>query len=135
MATTYSAGDDIDAYCSKCKLVLAHVIIAMRGTKPARCECKTCNAVHAYKKEAPSPKKTSGARATRAATARQGEYDRVIEGRDLSQAVKYKISQEFSEEDVLDHAVFGLGVVVRTLSDKKIEVVFQMGTKVLVHAR
>ena len=59
MATSHEAGQDIDAYCTKCKLVLAHVIIALRGTRPAKVECKTCKSIHAYRKEAPGKKAVS----------------------------------------------------------------------------
>jgi hypothetical protein len=134
MAQKLEAGDDTDAYCGKCKLVLAHVIIAMRGKRPARVECKTCSAVHAFKAE---PPRTGARRATtRDKTAEAlAQYESLMEGRDLSRAVKYKASQEFGLEDVLDHKTFGLGLVTRVLSDQKIEVTFQGGNKILVHAR
>jgi hypothetical protein len=45
------------------------------------------------------------------------------------------VSDRFREDDVIDHKSFGIGVVARVLSDQKIEVVFQTGTKVLVHER
>ena len=134
------AGDDVDSYCSKCKLVLAHVVIAVkstaRGTRPAKVECKTCKAVHAYKKEAPTPRK-GGRRATGKTdeAARRAEYERLMEGRDISMAAKYKLSQSFTEEDVMDHKTFGVGLVIRVLSDKKIEVRFPTATKILVHDR
>ena len=58
-----------------------------------------------------------------------------MEGRDISNAVKYKLSQAFTVDEVLDHKTFGLGLVMRLLSDNKIEVTFQTGSKVLVHSR
>ena len=47
----HKAGQDIDSYCGKCKMTLAHVIVAMEGTKVARAQCKTCYATHAYRKD------------------------------------------------------------------------------------
>ena len=35
-------GGEIDAYCAKCKLDLAHRIIAMVGEAVKKVECKTC---------------------------------------------------------------------------------------------
>ena len=134
MAEKIEAGADADAYCGKCKLVLAHVIIAMRGKRPARVECKTCNAVHAYKEEA--PRRAARRTTTRDKTAvAMAEYESLMEGRDMARAVKYKISQPFDLEDVMDHKTFGFGLVMRVLSDQKIEVTFQAGNKILVHGR
>ena len=136
-ATTYEAGQDCDSYCTKCQLVLAHVIIAMRGTHPAMVECKTCHAVHAYKKEAPSAKKTGTKRSPSKAkaTARQTTYQNLLAGRDISGAEYYKTTTLFAEADVVDHKIFGLGVVTQILSDNTIEVMFQASTKTLVHGR
>ncbi len=135
-AEVHVAGNDVDAYCGKCKLVLAHVIIAVKGKRPARVECKTCHAEHAYKGEAPSARAPARrATAKNSAAARLAEYEGLMEGRDLARAVKYKISEAFGVEDVMDHKAFGLGLVTRVLSDRKIEVAFKTGEKVLVHSR
>jgi hypothetical protein len=128
-------GKEVDAYCGKCKLELAHVIIAMKGSKIARVECKTCHAVHAYRGSAPAPRKPrAGGKKTKAALT-VTEYDRLIEGRDLSGAKPYRPATTFAADDIINHATFGLGVVIKVLSDQKIEVGFPVGIKVLVHDR
>lgn len=58
-----------------------------------------------------------------------------MQGRDVSKAVGYQISSLFKERDVIDHKLFGIGVVARVLDDDKIEVAFSKGMKVLVHDR
>jgi hypothetical protein len=142
MATAQpTAGADTDAYCNKCKLVLAHVIIAVkntaRGSRPARVECKTCGAVHAFRAEAPGAKKKTTRRssAKSAAAAQQADYEGLMEGRDIAGADKYKMTQIFSEKDVVNHKTFGVGLVMRVLSDDKIEVSFPAALKILVHNR
>jgi hypothetical protein len=50
-------------------------------------------------------------------------YDELLKSRDASQAVMYKISSQFNEKDVIDHKVFGIGLVTRITDDDKIEVV------------
>lgn len=128
------AGNDTDAYCGKCKMVLAHVIIAMKGSRPARVECKTCGAIHAYKKDAPVKGATK--RTTRSSAAAKVEaYEKLLDGRDPGNAIRYKISQGFQLNDIMDHKTFGVGVVVKALSDKKIEVCFPTGNKILAHDR
>lgn len=140
--TAYKTGGDIDAYCSKCKLVLAHVITAMNTTRVLRVECKTCRGVHVYRKEAPA----SGTRRARgdgkSSTGTRGapgpsDYEKVIKGHDMSQAQRYRTTTNYAEGDVIDHPTFKLGVVMRVLADSKMEVIFPdpEGLKVLVHAR
>lgn len=135
MAGKPQAGADIDAYCSRCKLVLAHVIIALRGSRPAKVECKTCKGVHAYREEAPSPRSVRRSTARDSAAASQAAYDSMLAGKDISRAAKYRANETFDLEDVLDHKSFGIGVVTRVLADNKIEVAFANGPKVLVHGR
>ncbi len=48
-----SAGSEIDAWCTKCKMVLSHRIIAMVGKQPVRVICQTCDSQHNYKKGPP----------------------------------------------------------------------------------
>ena len=135
MPAKVEAGSDVDAYCSRCKLVLAHVIIALRGSRPARVECKTCKAVHAYRQDAPGPRPGRRATVRDSAAAAQAAYDSMLAGKDLSRAAKYRANEAFTLDAVLDHKAFGIGVVTRVLADNKIEVAFSTGSKVLVHGR
>ena len=47
-ARILSAGDIIEARCTKCREVLNHRIVAMVEGKVVRVECNTCNGVHNY---------------------------------------------------------------------------------------
>ncbi len=42
-------GDNVDAWCGRCKLDLAHTVEAVVDGWPARVVCRTCGAQHAYK--------------------------------------------------------------------------------------
>jgi hypothetical protein len=42
-------GGNVDSWCGKRKLILAHTIEVMAGDKPARVHCNTCKAQHSYK--------------------------------------------------------------------------------------
>lgn len=44
------AGGEVDAYCTRCKLDLAHRVIAMVGETVKKVECKTCGSHHLYRK-------------------------------------------------------------------------------------
>lgn len=138
----YSAGHDIDTYCSRCKLDLAHVIIALSAGQPVRVLCKTCNSEHAFRK----PKRKTTGVTKRAASkksttsAPQGPlsteaYHQMLSGRDLSRSRRYTIKETFEVDDVVDHKKFGIGLVTKMLGDQKIEVTFREGVKILIHDR
>lgn len=59
--------DEIDAYCTKCKLDLSHRIISLEGDKPHRVECQTCHSHHLYRRPKSMPEEPRVAR-TRGAT-------------------------------------------------------------------
>jgi transposase-like protein len=43
-------GDYIDAYCSRCKRVLDHSVVALEGDEVSRVRCRTCEYEHSYRK-------------------------------------------------------------------------------------
>jgi len=43
-------GDDIDDYCSRCKLSTTHAVVAMAGEEVQKVRCRTCNNEHKYRK-------------------------------------------------------------------------------------
>jgi hypothetical protein len=119
-----SAGSQIDAYCPSCKAVKPHIVVAMKGTRAAKTDCQVCGSVHPYRKNPPD---------TRAK--KRSQYEDAMEGRDLSKPVPYKITRKFNLDDVIEHKTFGVGLVTRVISDKKMEVLFEDSTKLLVHGR
>ena len=66
MLEKLSAGENIASYCTKCKLVIDHAIVAMDGETIAKVKCKTCGSAHKYRsaadvKPARTPKKKEDA--------------------------------------------------------------------------
>ncbi len=49
MTDNYSVGGDVNAWCSKCKMELAHTIIAMVDELPKKVQCNTCSGKHNYR--------------------------------------------------------------------------------------
>lgn len=119
-----AAGSDVDAYCPSCSGVKPHVVVAMKGTRAAKTECRSCGSVHAYRKNPPDTK-----------AKKRSQYEEAMEGRDLSKPIPYRVNRKFSLDDVIEHKSFGVGLVTRVVSDKKMEVLFQESTKLLVHGR
>lgn len=133
---TRAVGKDVDSWCPKCKLMLAHTIEAMVGTRITRVHCNTCKAQHAYRASQPgqSAARRSGG-ASRAAAAAPPDYAKLMRGRDPAKARRYAVSERFTPTELLDHPTFGIGVVTGVKDGNKIEVVFPDGSKTLIHAR
>ena len=140
----YQAGDEVDAKCTKCKLVLAHTIVAMVGDRIARVRCNTCNGEHAYR----SPPSASEATAKKRRAERKTgplekpgsrssatEFEVLVRGKDLSRANKYSPAMTLKLDDAVDHPSFGIGLVTEIREGHKAHVAFPSGGRVLIFGR
>ncbi|MCC6807873.1 MAG: hypothetical protein IT381_10650 [Deltaproteobacteria bacterium] len=133
-AKTPAVGKDVDDFCTKCKMLLNHVVVAKVGETIKRVKCLTCNTEHAYRGEKPKAETTTRKAAKpSAATVKASDYDTLMKGRDLSRAKKYKPAVVFEKNDVIDHPKFGMGLVLGDKDGSKIDVAFSDGVKTLVH--
>ncbi len=119
-----AAGSEIEAWCPACKDVKTNVVVAMKGTRAAKTQCRVCESVHAYRKNPPDYR-----------AKKKNQFQDAMDGRDTSKAAPYKISKKYNLDDVIKHKTFGLGLVTRVVSDKKLEVLFEESTKLMVHGR
>jgi hypothetical protein len=129
-------GGNVDAWCGKCKLILAHTIEAMIGDKPARVHCNTCQSQHSYKPNAPGaaarePRK----RAAGSGPVRASRYQSLLKNKSTAGAKTYSSKDRYEAGDVLEHPAFGFGVATAVKDGNKIEVLFESGSKVLIHGR
>ena len=110
-------------------MVLAHTIEALVGTKPARVHCNTCGSQHSYKASEPSKSGRSHSPKPRAS-----RFQGLL--KDRSETPKnYSPKEKYQSGDVLKHPTFGVGVTTAVKDESKIEVLFEGGSKVLVHGR
>jgi hypothetical protein len=137
-----SAGDIVEARCTRCRAVMNHRIIAMVENRIVRVECNTCNGAHNYHQ--PATAKTTTAKSTApkpAAAPRSTKKDPASADRDAWQklqatldpdkAIAYDMSRKFRVNEVVAHPVFGLGLVALLISPHKMEVLFAEGKKLL----
>jgi hypothetical protein len=131
---THKVGGEVDAFCTKCRMTLAHTILAMMGTKVARVRCNTCNGDHAFR-SAPGSRSTSSGtpRASKAKKTVIG-FEQRLEGKDVASARKYSPKETFTLDEVVNHPTFGLGLVSAVRGDK-VDIIFKADQKTLVHAR
>jgi hypothetical protein len=152
-------GGEIDAYCTKCKLDLAHRIIAMVGEAVKKVECKTCGSHHLYRKTkadrdalalatakaggaAPKRPRSEGgprtaserhAAAERAERERVNTWEKAIAGQPATAFTAYSTKSNFGQGELVRHPKFGDGVVARVIDRAKVEVLFQDGPRTMAH--
>jgi hypothetical protein len=143
-----SAGSEIDAYCTKCRMDLGHRIVAMVGPTPKRVICQTCNSQHNYRAPRADPRTKSparpaaprvpGAPATRSSAPRgrgeqerRSEWEARISGKAVNTFARYSMEQSFSPGDLILHGKFGEGYVIEIIDGGKVNVMFRDGPRTL----
>ena len=140
-----SAGDYIDARCTKCRVITNHTIIAMVGEQVVRVQCNTCGGAHNYhapKAERPagevksraaaSPKAPKEAKSalSKAVLLEQAQWQDVSRDADPASAVPYRMDASFKVNNWVSHPTFGFGLVL-AVTGNKVEILFQDGKKLL----
>lgn len=131
-------GKEIVTSCSKCKLELAHLIVAMRDeVTPYKVQCKTCGSNHSFKvKKVAKRRATTGTKKKRVTAAEKilNIWEDAMENLD-GDPIKYSIKTVFEAGQVIDHPKFGPGLIEKVIDANKIEVVFKTDVKILMHAK
>ncbi len=131
-------GGEVDAFCTRCELTLAHTIHALLAGRPVKVECNTCHTVHRYRSPPGGASRASGgpraAPAAREKVAVAG-FEELLAGKDVAAAQPYSPKKRFAVGDVVDHSVFGRGFVSALRDGDKVEITFRSDVKVLVHGR
>lgn len=150
MVKALKTGGETDAWCTKCKLMLTHRIVAMLGPKPVRVECETCHSQHNFRPRPPGEKeersptgvvrRTSTAsrvssitRAEQERRDREQSWEKAVNGKSPMDFVKYEPKRMFKVGDLLKHSKFGDGVVTTVIDQGKIEVLFRDEPRKLAH--
>jgi hypothetical protein len=146
MAEELKVGGELDAWCTSCRLMKWHTIVALVDGKPAKVECQGCNKQHQYRAQPPGsgekPEKAPRApRAPRARSARSAaatpavDFETLLAGR-AADARVYSPNETYALNDVVRHPTFDVGVVTATPAPQKIEIAFRDGSrKILLHDR
>ena len=127
-------GSDVEAYCTKCKMVLNHTVVAMQGLKPRRVKCNTCGGDHNYRATKPvakTAKKADKSAKTGTKKVRQS-WDEVMQQAATKPRKAYTMAGSFGEGDWIEHHTFGLGCVQSFTAPNKIVVRFADSTRTLV---
>jgi hypothetical protein len=158
-----TAGSEIDAWCTRCKMVLGHRIVALVRTEPARVICMTCGSEHRYKKagpgtqsvtpvkraadgaitqvgrvgDAPQPraKKSASASGTKSAGTRSNDWEARVLGQSVNAFTRYSMTHSFAIGQLVTHPKFGDGYVLEIVDPRKVTVQFRDGQKTLAQGQ
>jgi hypothetical protein len=147
------AGGEVDSYCTKCRLVLNHRIIAMVDATPRMVECSTCNSHHRFRARPPGEKAAPGEKAEKATRAgikepraprvtgaskaralnesRERSWEKAVLGKSVTDFTRYTVKSTFREGELVHHTKFGDGVVTRIVDAAKVEISFKDETRML----
>jgi hypothetical protein len=137
------AGEYIDAYCPRCELLLAHIVLFEVGGTVSRVKCRTCGTEHKYRGQKPERKRTlsgpgsHGTGKSRETAAQKAGHPVDMErwqsnrnqmGPD-TEVMKYRMSERYGKGDVIDHDTFGLGFVEKIISENRLDILFEDGVR------
>lgn len=130
-------------YCPRCKRETDNTITGFIGQKIRRVRCEVCKSEYNYHRILAMKKRVeegsdSGSSESSVSVSQQNYYriwEDLMLGRDPATARAYNIKDKYFENDLINHTIFGIGVVRSVKEDYKIEVVFKNGIKILAHNR
>jgi hypothetical protein len=125
-------GGEVDTLCGRCKLELAHTILAMMGKQIARVRCNTCGSDHLYRAGVEVRARAAPARMHRPTEKVSFSYADKLAAQDPARAVSYHPKERYAVDQLINHPTFGLGIVTGVREDK-VDVAFKTFTKTLVH--
>jgi hypothetical protein len=135
-------GGEVDGFCTRCEMTLAHTIIAMVDGRPVKVECNTCHGVHRFRGDLPraaSARSPAQAGATTAKRVRERpvtvSFEEALRGKNLAMAQRYSPKSTYQLDQVIEHPTFGLGWVSGIRDATKVEVTFRSEVKVLVQGK
>ena len=129
-----SAGENVSAYCTKCKQSSGHVIVALAadGETIAKVKCRTCGSAHKYR-TSPDIKSGKAVKKKEDAikTAELLWESCLAEARGSERA--YDMSGKYRIGDIVLHNTFGKGVV-RKIYCNKCNVLFKDKERLMASA-
>ncbi len=138
MPIKISVGEQIDSYCTKCRLNLGHIITVMTGENIIRVKCNTCGNEHRYRGMDTIGKLRAGGSSRPARKkATVAEKSQAVWETCIAEAkgpeVAYDMTTSYSCGDIIVHTLFGRGVVRKT-HFRKCDVLFKDKERLLASA-
>lgn len=122
-------GDPLQARCTKCKLNTDHIVVSMAEDKPEKVQCGICSRKHKYR--APIEPKVAVKRVPAQIETERKQWKVLLANVDSSKALDYSMTATYKVKSLINHPIFGLGLVQRTAGPQKVEILFEAGKKMM----
>lgn len=129
-SSTLVAGDPVQARCTKCRKNTDHLIVTMAEEAPIKVQCNACSRQHKYRPPT-AGKKPALQKTVNHREAGRKEWEAMRPGMDKAEATAYSMNKSYKANALIDHPVFGLGIVQRVVGGRKVEVLFEDGRKMM----
>ncbi len=143
----FEPGDDVEAWCTRCRMNLNHRVIAVVRGAVQKVHCLTCGGDHKYyppkknpaekkQEREPSPSKPAARdrkKPDRAAAKAESEWSTFMKEIDADTKTRpYRVSEAYGRAEYIEHPTFGIGRVLDIVGVEKVEVIFKEGRKILI---
>jgi len=136
-STALSTGDPIEARCTKCRKNTDHTIVTLAEEGPVLVQCNTCSRQHKFRP--PTAAKTPAVRRTikhrdaeiKHKDAERKEWEVLRPSMNSAVATDYSMTDAYKVKTLINHPLFGLGLVQRVVGSQKVEVLFEDGKKTM----
>lgn len=128
--TVLSPGDPIQARCTKCKQNTDSAVVSVVDNAPEKVQCSVCNRKHKYRPPTEA-KKAAPRRVPIQVENERKQWKTLLEQADTSKAIEYSMTSSYKLKSLINHPVFGLGMVQGSAGSKKVEVLFEDGKKIM----
>lgn len=130
-STKLSPGDPIQARCTKCRKNTDHTLITLAAEVPEKVQCGTCARQHKYRPPTEAKKPSVRQKTTQPRDAERKEWENLRPNMNCTKATDYSMTAVYKVNALINHPVFGLGLVQRLAGTQKIEVLFEDGKKTM----
>lgn len=125
-----SVGAAIKVRCTKCRKNTDHTIVTMIENGSVEVQCNTCNRKHKYRPPI-TAKKPSVRQTADPKVAERKEWAVLRPNMNSAEATNYSMGASYKVKALINHPVFGLGLVQRVVGPQKVEVLFEDGKKTM----
>jgi hypothetical protein len=124
-------GDDVQAYCGRCKAERVHLVAAMKSdTVPAQVICRTCQTRHVFRAAAAA---SASPKRERPAVRSVGRRQVAAGGPNDPPPRPYSAKEAYHVGALVEHPKYGVGRVEESRGTK-IDVRFGTEVRTLIHA-
>jgi len=136
-------GEIIEAHCTRCERLLAHVVLFEVNGVVSRVKCRTCGTEHKFRGKKPVEKRTPATLKSRVSgVSKKPLSGKSVRMEDLQRwqtkqgqltvetAIRsYQMTETYRKGEIINHDSFGLGFIEKIIFDTQMDVLFQDGMK------